>query len=181
MFGIGMARAYEGFSIDLLGGASAALLVSLATRLLVGIGWYRLFERAGIKGYLAFIPIVGPYNAFRLVWDDFSLAAIFGATTFVAWVNAVGVEHPIVGAFAVVNFILWWALALLSTRAYGTGMFLGFLYGGLSWLGVPLMGFWSRGSYQGAWSSDPEADQNLTPKERKKRRKKAAKKAKRTR
>lgn len=178
MFGIGLARAYAGLNIEMLGGTSAALLVSLMTRLLVGIGWYRLFEKAGVKGYLAFVPILGPYNAFKLVWDDFSMSAIFGATTFIAWISALGIDHPVIGACAVINFILWWLMALLTARAYQVTTIVGLIYGSIPWLGAPLIGFWPAGGYIGPWSSDPEAEQNLSAQERKKRRKKEAKAAK---
>ena len=175
MFGIGLYNAYSPYTIDFLGGTNAALLVALATRLLVAVGWYQLFEKAGKPGWMAFVPIVGPYQAFRLVWDDFSFAALFGMSTFIAFVSALGVDQPIINAFAIFNFIMWWFMALLTARAYGVGMLLGFLYGGVPWLGSILMGFWPNGRYKGPWSSDPEADQNLTAQERKKRRKKAAK------
>lgn len=178
MFGLGFSAAYGSIKLDFLGGASAALLYSLVVRIAVGVGWYRLFERTGQKGWYAFVPILGPYTAFRLVWDDFSFAAIFGMTTFVAWINAVGISHPIINACAVVNFILWWFMALLMARSFQVNTFLGLLYGGIPWLGVPVLGFYPVVSYRGPWSSDPEADQNLTAQERKKRRKKAAKAAK---
>lgn len=178
MFGIGMYNAYSAYQIDALGGVNASLLVALFTRFLVGIGWYQLFERAGKKGYMAMVPIVGPYQAFRLVWDDFSWAALFGMTTFIAFVSAVGVQYGLITACAIFNFIMWWFMALLTTRAYGIPMLLGFLYGGVPWLGVLLSGFWPSARYKGPWSSDPEANQNLTAAERKKRRKKVAKEAK---
>lgn len=178
MFGLGMYSTYSVYQIDAFGGINAALLVALFTRILVGIGWYQQFSRSGKKGYLALIPIVGPYHAFRLVWDDFSWAALFGMTSFIAFVNAVGVQYGIITACSIFNFIMWWFMALLTTRAYGTSMILGFLYGGIPWLGVMLTGFWPSASYRGPWSSDPEADQNVSNAERKKRRKKAAKSAK---
>ena len=177
MFGIGMAAAYGGYKIDFLGGASGALLVSLATRLAVGIAWFQMFNRTGKNGLYAFVPIMGPYMAFRMVWDDFSFAALFGMTTFVAWIDAVGVTHPLITACAVFNFIMWWVFAILSSRAYGTGVILTLLYGGVPWLGSLLVALWPSAHYKGAWSTDPEAEQNLTSQERKKRRKKAAKAA----
>ena len=73
MFGIGLYNAYGQFSIA---GINGALLVALFTRLLVGIGWYRLFDKAGKNPIHAFVPFLGPYVAFRLAWDDFSFAAI---------------------------------------------------------------------------------------------------------
>ena len=179
MFGIGLYDVYSPYVLDFLGGTNAALLVALAYRLLVGVGWYRLFELAGKPGWRAFVPILGPYQAFRLVWDDFSFAALFGMSTFIAFVHALGVKHGIINAFAVFNFIMWWFMALLTGRAYGTGMILSFIYGGIPWLGAILLGFWPNARYKGPWSSDPEADQNLSSKELKKRRKKAAKEAKR--
>ena len=150
--------------------------MALATRLFVGIGWWRLFKEADKRPWYAFVPFLGPYTAFRLVWDDFSFSFLFGGSTVVAFIDAVGVENGIVHACAIFNFIMWWVLAILTKRAYKGNIVLTFLYGGIPWLGVPLMGWWPRsGNYQGAWSSDPEAEQNLSPKERKKRRKKAAK------
>ncbi len=178
MFGIGLADVYGGMTIDFLGGTSAALLYALIVRILVGVGWFMLFKEAGKRPFYAFVPILGPYTAFRTVWDDFSFAAIFGATTFIAFTYAVGVSHPIINGCAYLNFILWWFTALLSVRAYQTNIVLGFLYGGVPWFGVPLMGFWPAKNYKGAWSSDPDNEQNLTPQERKKRRKKAAREEK---
>lgn len=174
MFGIGLAAAYGSYTIDIFGGTSAALIYTLIVRLFVGIGWWRLFQNAGKRPHLAFIPIVGAYQAFRMVWDDFSFAAIFGTTTFIAWTAAVGVDHPIINACAVINFIMWWIMALLTAKCFDTNIILGLLYGGIPWFGVPLMGFWPAADYKGAWSSDPGAEQNLTKTQQKKRRKRAA-------
>ena len=174
MFGIGMSN-YSVYVFDFLGGTNAALIYALLTRFLVGIGWYQLFERSGRKGYKALIPIVGPYTAFRMVWDDFSFAALFGMTTFIAFCDAVGVDNGVITACSYYNFIMWWIMALLTARSFGTTMILGFIYGGVPWFGALLMGFWPSAHYKGAWSSDPEADQNLSSAERKKRRKKAEK------
>ena len=179
MFGIGLYNAYSSLVIDALGGTNASLLVALTIRLFVGIGWYMLFEKAGKKGIMAFVPFYGPYTAFRLVWDDFSFAFIFAATTFIAFVNAVGVDYSIIYACSVVNFLLWWFMALLTSRAYDVSIMLSFIYAGIPWFGALLIGFWPSAHYKGPWSSDPENEQNLTAQERKKRRKKAAKEAKR--
>lgn len=179
MFGIGLYAAYSSYTIDIFGGTSAALLVALVTRLFVGIGWFRMFQKAGRNGFLAFAPIVGPYTAFRLAWDDFSFSAIFGMTTTIAFIASCGASNGIIAALSVLNFIMWWFLAFLSGRAYGFGMILSFLYGGIPWLGVPLAGFWPASEYKGAWSSDPEDERNLTTQQRKKRRKKAAKEVQR--
>ena len=179
MFGIGLANAYGSITLDYLGGTSAALLYALFTRFFVGVGWFLLFKRAGKNSWLAFVPILGPYLAFRIVWDDFSFAALFGATTFIAFTYAVGVDYVIINWCAYLNFALWWIMGFLMARAYQTNYFLGFLYGGIPWLGALLLGLWPAKNYQGPWSTDPEAEQNLSSKERKKRRKKQAKEAKR--
>lgn len=171
MFGLGLYNEYVG-EIDILGGVDTVFLVAIATRLLVGIGWYFLFKKAGKNANLAFIPLLGPYTAFRLVWDDFSIAAIFAGSTLCGFVDAIGIQYPIVHAFAIVNFVLWWFMALLTCHCYQTNMIVGFLYGGISWFGSILMGLWPAYNYKGPWSTDPDADQNLSAKERKKRRKK---------
>ena len=176
MFGIGMYSAYGGYEIA---GMNGAFLVALGTRLIVGICWYFMFKRAGVeRPYVAFIPIVGPFTAFRIVWDDFSFAAIFASTTLVAFVDAVGVQHPVIKACAIANFIMWWITALLTMVAFKGNVIMGIIYGGVPWLGAFLFGFWPSLEYKGAWSTDPEAEQNLTPQERKKRRRKAERAAK---
>lgn len=181
MFGIGLADAYGQYTLDYLGGVNAAFLYAVFVRVLVGIGWYLQFKRVGKNPWIAFAPLVGPYTAFRMVWDDFSFAFIFAATTVIAFINGMLVEetNAVISFFSVLNFIMWWLFALLSTRAFGTGMMIGFVYGGIPWLGSILLGLWPSANYKGAWSSDPDDDRNLTSQERKTRRKKAAKEAKR--
>lgn len=177
MFGLGLYNAYVG-KIDFLGGTDVVFLVALTTRLLVGVGWFFLFKKAGKNPVFAFVPLVGPYAAFRLVWDDFSMAAIFAGSTLCGFVDAIGIQYPIIHALAILNFILWWFMALLTSRCFQTNMIVGFVYGGVSWFGSILMGLWPAYNYKGPWSTDPEAEQNLSAKERKKRRKKAAKEVK---
>lgn len=180
MFGIGLSSAYSQYTVDFLGGTSAALLYALMVRFLVGIGWFLMFKRAGKKPYYAFIPLLGSYTAFRLVWDDFSFSFIFAATTMIAFIDGIMTEQSngIITACAIINFIMWWFFALLSTRAYGVTLLLGIVYGGMPWLGALLMGFWPSADYKGAWSSDPNDERNLTTQQRKKRRKREAKEAK---
>ena len=136
MFGLNMLGVYGDYKISFLGGATLNLVVTLVIRLVVGIGWYKMFERAGKTGWLAFVPVLGAYNAFRLTCDDFSWAALFGGTTFIAWVDAVGIEHPIVTGCAVCNFIMWWAYALMTAHVYRTSYFFGMIYGVFPWLGA---------------------------------------------
>lgn len=181
MFGYGLNSLYGSYTIDAFGGMSGSVLAVLVIRLLVGIGWYRLFDRAGTKPLYAFIPFLGEYTAFHLVWDDFSLSAIFAGTTFVAAVTAMGVDGgALFAACSVLNFVLWWIMALLTSVCFQTSFFLGLVYGSIPWLGTIVMGFWPAGSYKGPWSSDPDSEQNLSSAERKKRRKKAAKAARRS-
>lgn len=174
MFGLGLYNAYVG-EIDVLGGVSVVFLVAIVTRICVGVGWYFLFKKADKNPLFAFVPLLGPYTAFRLVWDDFSMSCIFAGSTLLAFIDAIGIQNPVIHAFAIVNFILWWFMALLTSRCYQTNMFVGFVYGGVSWFGSILMGLWPAYNYQGPWSTDPEAEQNLSAKELKKRRKKQAK------
>lgn len=179
MFGIGLVNAYGGYTLDFLGGTNGALLVAIGIRLIVGIGWYRLFDRAGKNPLFAFCPFVGPYTAFRMVWDDFSFAFLFAGTTVVAFINSILVDqsNAVITACGYINFFMWWIMALLTAHCFHMSMFLGFIYAGVPWFGALLMGFWPAGSYRGPWSSDPEADQNLSKQELKKKRKREAKAA----
>lgn len=177
MYGIGMFNAYGSYILEQWGGTNASLVVAVGIRVLVGVCWYFMFRRAGLKGHYAFIPFIGPYTAFKMVWDDFSLAAIFAGTTFVAMVDAVGVQHSIIHGCAIINFVMWWIMALLTAYAFQANILMGCLYGGVPWLGGFLFATWPSLKYRGAWLTDPEAEQNLSSKERKKRRKKAEREA----
>ena len=180
MFGIGLATAYGNMKLDWLGGTSVALVYAIVVRLLVGVGWYLQFKKAGKNPVYGFIPLVGEYTAFRSVWDDFSFSFIFATTTVIAFIDACLTEQTnmIITACAVINFIMWWIFALLSARAYGVGTLMGFIYGGIPWFGSLLFGFWPNAQYKGAWSSNPEDERNLTTQQIKTKRKKEARAAK---
>lgn len=141
MFGLNLYDSYGYYEIDILGGVKAALIITLAIRIIVGIGWYGMFKREGKNPIYAFVPILGPYVAFRLACDDFSWAALFSTTTFIAWVVALGVKQEVLGACAIINFLMWWAMALMTAHAYQVPMFFGFVYGALPWLGALIFGF----------------------------------------
>ena len=121
---------------------------------------------------LAFVPVLGAYNAFRLTCDDFSWAALFGGTTFIAWVDAVGIEHPIVTGCAVCNFIMWWAYALMTAHVYRTSYFFGMIYGVFPWLGAIIFGFGPNMEYYEPVSLLPEDQQRAKKQEQKEERKK---------
>ena len=172
MFGLNMLGVYGDYKISFLGGATLNLVVTLVIRLVVGIGWYKMFERAGKTGWLAFVPVLGAYNAFRLTCDDFSWAALFGGTTFIAWVDAVGIEHPIVTGCAVCNFIMWWAYVLMTAHVYRTSYFFGMIYGVFPWLGAIIFGFGPNMEYYEPVSLLPEDQQRAKKQEQKEERKK---------
>lgn len=177
MFGINLVDPYGGMTVDWLGGASVTLVVSLVTRLLVGLGWFKMFEKAGKPGWYGFVPLLGEYTAFRMTWDDFSMSAIFAATTFVAWISSLGVDAPIVMACAWINLVLWWLYCLITAVvAFKSSIIWGVLYGAVPWGGALLLGWMPTFRYYGPWSSDPNAEQNLSKKERKKRAKQNAQK-----
>lgn len=147
MFSLALSGVLDGYTLGIFGGTSIALIVTFVVRAIVGVGWYGMFKKVGVNPKLAFIPIVGAYQAFRLVIDDFSWAALFGATTFIAWVDAVGVAHPIIHACAVVNALMWWAMALAASHVFGMSYFFGFVYGSLPFIGVFLFGFNDSATY----------------------------------
>lgn len=176
MFGLNLYDSYGYYEIDIFGGVKAALIITLAVRIIVGIGWYGMFKREGKNPWLAFAPLVGPYIAFRLACDDFSWAALFSATTFIAWVVALGVKQEVLGACAVVNFIMWWAMALMTSHAYQVPIFFGFVYGALPWLGALIFGYSSiMTRYQGPVQLLTAEQKEEKKREEKKARKKARK------
>lgn len=176
MFGVNLYKAYGYMELDMFGGMKIAVILTLAIRIIVGIGWWGMFKREGKNPWLAFCPVVGAYIAFRMVCDDFSWAAIFGATTFIAWIVALGVDQDVINACAVVNFIMWWVMALMTAHVYQVPMFFGFLYGALPWLGALIFGFSSiMGNYQGPVVLMTAEQKEAKKKEEKKARKQARK------
>ena len=179
MFGLNLYNAYGSMELDIFGGMKVAVVLTLAIRLVVGIGWFGMFKREGKNPWLAFAPIVGPYIAFRLVCDDFSWSALFGATTFIAWIVALGVDQEVLNACAVVNFIMWWAMALMAAHVYQVPIFFGFIYGALPWLGAIIFGFSPiMNHYHGPVLLLTKEQQEEKKKEEKKARKKARKQGK---
>ena len=176
MYGLGMYSAYGSYTVNFLGGTSVNVFITIAIRLLVGTGWYFLFKKVGKQGYWAFVPFVGPYMAFRMVCDDFSWSAIFSASTFLAWVTALGVDNVVIGAFAVINFFMWWAFALMSAHVFQTSMFFGFIYGAIPWFGALFFGLSSVPQYGKPISLLSKEEQDAQKKAEKKARKKARKK-----
>ena len=56
-------------------------------------------------------------QAFRMVWDDFSFAANLCAAPPLSHSSMPLVsQHPIINACAVVNFVMWWFMALLTSH-----------------------------------------------------------------
>ena len=179
MFGVNLYNAYGFYEIDFLGGMKAALPITIAIRILVGIGWYGMFKREGKNPFFAFIPLLGAYQAFRITCDDFSWAALFGATTFIAWTVAVGVEQDVLGACAIINFIMWWVYALMTAHVYQVPMFFGFVYGALPWLGALIFGYSKiMAHYQGPVELLTAEQKEEKKREEKKARKKARKQGK---
>lgn len=173
MFGYGIYTPLNAYVIDWLGGTSVSIIVTLVVRLIVGIGWYKMFEKAGKRPWMAFIPVVGAFQAFRIAWDDFAFASIFAGSTFVAWVNIVipNSGNAIITALSILNLILWWIMAGFTAMAFETTAFFGLIYGFLPWLGALVFGFSSFTNYTHPWSSDPIINKRYEKEARKKARK----------
>lgn len=53
------------------------LLLTILAYVLYGLGAYRMFQKAGKPGYLAWIPIVNEYIAYTIAWNTSSFAVTF--------------------------------------------------------------------------------------------------------
>ena len=141
MFGFGLlVPDYYDYIIDIFGGVRAALPITLFTRLVVGIGWFRMLRKAGKPGWHALIPLWGELQVFRIVYDDFAFGAIFAGSTMMAWVGMMGVQHQMVSIFWFVNGLMWWIMCLFTCISFGVSYVFWPIYAIVPWAGALFFG-----------------------------------------
>ncbi len=152
MFGFGLlVPDYYDYIIDIFGGVRAALPITLFTRLVVGIGWFRMLRKAGKPGWHALIPLWGELQVFRIVYDDFAFGAIFAGSTMMAWVGMMGVQHQMVSIFWFVNGLMWWIMCLFTCISFGVSYVFWPIYAIVPWAGALFFGFHDLPQYKGPW------------------------------
>ena len=171
MYGINFYSAYGNITLDWLGGTNVAFVVAVIIRLLVGAGWAGMLQKAGDKPWKAFIPVYAPYKIWRLIYDDFSFAAIFATSAVCAFVAAsVPETNALVVGLNVANFIMWWVLSLISTQVFTMPAILAIVMAIIPWAGTLIIGWAPSLRYKQPWVADLDA-QNGKKKKSKKRKK----------
>ena len=137
---------------------TANLLIAMVTHVLVLVGWWKMFTKAGLPGWQALIPLYGDYKGYRLGTNDFSASAIFASANFVgAIAQVIKTDNLVINIMPWVANIMWLFHAWCIYNAYGTGMMVGLAYAFLPWLGSPFVGFGPY-KYSGPWVYGPDAE-----------------------
>lgn len=90
---------------------------------LSALGYYKMFKKAGQRGWFAFIPLLREYGLFRMAW---TLKAFIVSTVLLAVVQLGGSsENVIVGLVVAVVGIVWLVmqvkLVLRVAKSFGKG------------------------------------------------------------
>jgi hypothetical protein len=104
------------------------LLLTLAAYILYALGCYRMFQKAGVTGILAWIPIVNTYFSYKIAWNSVAFGGYLisdiisnfkhdGHKTFLAWVFGI--------VAVVINFLYTQKLskAFGKSEFFGLGLF----------------------------------------------------------
>lgn len=107
---------------DLWNALAVVFICALVLLFIEGIGRYKLFEKAGERGWKAFIPILSSYILYRLIWHSI-LSLIRFALTFLTLFLLIQV-YPlrVVGlVFAMLSFIWDGIVSWKTGKCFGKG------------------------------------------------------------
>ena len=120
----GMDPAEVALGAGLIGVIGTLLLIGGAVWFFVSaIGYFKMFKKAGQRGWFAFIPILREYGLFRMAW---TLKAFIVSTALLAVVQLCGEsENIILGLVVAVLGIAWIVmqvkLQLRVAKSFGKG------------------------------------------------------------
>ena len=111
--------AIEAMDPEMLGGAVlgvtaiflAFAVVALIRYLIIAIGYSKMYRKAGVAGWKAFVPVYNTYNNYKISWDAkmfFLSAALFAATSVLGMYTE--------GALAVVSMAVSVALIVMVVK-----------------------------------------------------------------
>ena len=128
-----------------LAGAIGMLIVIflIATYLLSAAGYYKMFKKAGQRGWFAFIPLLREYGLFKMAWT---------VKAFVINVVLLGVfqitsekEGAILALLTIITGIAWLVmqvkLTLRTVKAFGKGAAWALLLFFVPYIGSAILGF----------------------------------------
>ena len=111
----GMDPAELALGAGLVGIIGTLMIVGSAVwYILTAIGYYKMFQKAGQRGWFAFIPVLREYGLFRMAW---TLKAFIISTVMLAVVQlGGGFENVIAGLVVAVVGIAWIVMQVKLVR-----------------------------------------------------------------
>lgn len=140
----------------------AAILTTfgIALYFIGAIGYYKMFQKAGEKGWKAFIPFYNDYIRFRIAWDvkqywPYLISII--AVELLSWTDNFIVSLILLAA-AVVAIVYMAKLAVYTAKAFGKGTGWGVLFLFFPFISSLIVGF---GDAQYVKGQEPEITENF--------------------
>lgn len=103
------------YNEEILGMLMASLatiaVISVVLTVLMIIAWWKIFNKAGEKGWKAIIPFYGSYTMYKVSWKT-SVWWIMLAVSIVCGIGASMLSSSTTASPSVIGLILYWAAAI---------------------------------------------------------------------
>lgn len=136
---------------EVLGGTMVLVagFVYLLIKLLAAIGTWKMFNKAGVAGWKAFIPFYGKYIRYSLFWDKKFYWVFLVAYIVMTAIGsaAEGVLAFVAFAAAIVALVTTCKVEFKCARCFGKGTGMGLLLLFMPWLANIILGF-GKAEYQ---------------------------------
>ncbi len=150
-----MFELYDSITAGFAGGVLAAasivsVLVSIVSYVLIVIGWWKIFTKAGEAGWKSLIPFYNGYTISKICWETkyfwFTLLAAVAGGIFAGIGGVIG--GLLSGICSIATLVLYVMMNYRLSRSFGHGggYTLGLIF--IQWLFVLILGFGSS-EYQG--------------------------------
>lgn len=136
---------------EVLGGTMMLVVgfVYLLIKILAAIGTWKMYNKAGVAGWKAFVPVYSRYVRYNLFWDKkyFWIFAIAYIIMTALGAYAEGIMALVVMVTAIVVMVVSIKVEFKCARCFGMGTGMGILLLIMPWLANIILGF-GKAEYQ---------------------------------
>ncbi len=115
------------------------LVICVAWLVLQIVAWWKIFTKAGEKGWKCLIPVYNQYTQFKITWDTqyfwFMIALVIGFVILMPiGILIGGIMGVLIGFLAVVIYVAAFVIGIIATHrlsqafGHGVGFTLGLLF-----------------------------------------------------
>lgn len=101
------------------------VLLMIAGYVLYALGAYRMFQKAGITGWLAWIPFVNEYFIFKISWDTKFYWVYLILSILINFNTTDGSMNALACVLWVVNLVIHFLYTQKLSKSFGQGEFFG--------------------------------------------------------